>query len=330
MKSVWARFPGLLACGLAALTLSVLPGLAGAQQYPQKRISIVTPVAAGSPFDLLTRVYTDRLGKKLGVPVIVENVTGGQGLIATHRVLNSESDGYTFLLSSTGLATGPLVLKNPGYTMDDFVPLVPLGQAAYVLVASSSVEANDVSSLMAYMKSGNAHKMNFGVLTASPLSVLLARQFGVAAQTEKIMEIGYRGSADMIRALIADEIQMIATTYSVAAPHLASGRAKVIGVLGNERIRQLPDASTFKEAGYPSLYINVWAALFAKSDVPSEVQKTIQKASQEILSDPSFREAMEPTGMDPWPVPFDQLHATIEEESKVFAANAKAFNLTFE
>src|SRR5690606_27498338 len=142
--------------------------------------------------DLLTRVYTDRLGKKLGVPVIVENVTGGQGLIATHRVRNSESDGYTLLLSSSGLATGPLVLKNPGYTMDDFAPLVPLGQAKYLLLASSSVEANDVSSLMSYMKS-NGSKMNFGVLTASPLSVLLARQFGVAAQAPNVTKIGHRG-----------------------------------------------------------------------------------------------------------------------------------------
>nr|MBF0683396.1 tripartite tricarboxylate transporter substrate binding protein [Pseudomonas sp.] len=329
MKGLWNKFPGLLACSLAALTLGVLPGLAGAQEYPQKRISIVAPVAPGSPFDLLTRVFTDRLGKKLGVPVIVENVTGGQGLIATHRVLNSESDGYTLLLSSTGIATGPLVLKNPGYTMDDFAPLAALGQAAYLLLASSSVEATNVPSLMSYMKS-NGNKMNFGVLTASPLSVLLARQFGVAAQAQNVTEIGYRGSADMIRALIADEIQMIATTYSVAAPHLDSGRVKAIGVLGDQRIRQLPDLSTFKEEGYPSLYINVWAALFAKSDVPPQVLETLRKASQEILSDPSFLKAMEPTGMDPWVVPYDKLEAVINEEATTFAANAKQFNLTFE
>ena len=329
MKSLWAKFPGMLACSLAALMLGVLPGTAGAQQYPQKRISIVTPVAAGSPFDLLTRVYTDRLGKKLGVPVIVENITGGQGLIATHRVLNSEPDGYTLLLSSSGLATGPLVLKNPGYTMADFVPLVPLGQAVYVLVASSSVEATDVPSLMAYTKS-NAKKLNFGVINASPLSVLLPRQFGEAAQSENVMEIGYRGSADMIRALMADDIQITATTYSVAVQHMASGRVKAIGVLNDERIRQLPDLPTFKEEGYPSLYMNVWAALFAKADVPPQVLETIRKASQEILSEPSFLEAMEPTGMDPWPVPFDKLQAVLDKESKELAEHAEKFNLKFE
>ena len=70
--------------------------------------------------------------------------------------------------------------------------------------------------------------------------------------------------------------------------------------------------------------------LFAKSDVPPQVKETIQKASQEILSDPGFRDAMEPTGMEPWTVPYEKLQAVIDDEAKTFVADAKKFNLSFE
>jgi tripartite-type tricarboxylate transporter receptor subunit TctC len=315
---------------IALFTVSWIayPGLAKAQQYPSKPISILTSVAPGSPFDLLGRIFAERLRQKLGVAVVLENVTGGQGLIATQRALNAKSDGYTLLIASGGLTTSPLVVKNAGYKAEDFVAVAPLGQVPYILYVSSSVPATDVPSLIAYMKS-NVKNMNSGILMTSHLSMLLSRKFGVTAGGD-LTEIGYRGSADMTKALLANDIQMMATTYSVAGPHLESGKIKAIGVVAEERTGSMPDLPTFKEMGYPSLYTSIWEGLFAKADVPADVLAKIRAVSQEIVSDPSYLTAMKPTGMEPWTVSFDKLQAAIDEDTKNFQRDAEKFNLKFD
>lgn len=317
-----------LIVALFVVCWAALPNIAKAQQYPSKPISILTSVAPGTPFDLLGRIFAERLRQKLGVPVVLENVTGGQGLIATQRVLKAGSDGYTLLIASGGLTTSPLVVKNAGYKAEDFVAVAPLGQVPYILFVSSSVPANDIPSLISYMKS-NVRSMNAGILMTSHLTMLLARKFGAVAGGD-LTEIGYRGSGDMTIALLANDIQMMATTYSVAGPHLASGRLKAIGTLAEERTDAMPDLPTFKEKGYPSLIISVWEGLFAKADVPSDILAKIRAVAQEIVSDASYLTAMKATGMEPWTVPFDKLQAAIDEDTKSFKRDVEKFNVKLE
>lgn len=313
---------------LALCTAALFPAKATAQAYPAKSISLIAAVAPGTPFDLLARVFAERLRQKLGVSVVVENVTGGQGLIATQRVLNAKSDGYTLLVTSVGLATTPLIVKSAGYKAEDFTAVAPLGQVPYIVFVNSSVPATDVPSLIAYLRS-NIKNVNCGVLTTSHLGVLLARKFGAAAGGE-LTEINYRGSGEMTAALLANDIQMIPTTYSVAGPHLASGKLRAIGVAGHQRTHKMPELPTFKEMGYPSIYTSVWEGVFAKADVPSDILAKIRAVSQEIVSDPGYLSAMEPTGMEPWAVSFDKLQAAIDEDTQAFKADAEKFNLRFD
>src|SRR5262245_14342821 len=298
---------------------------ASAQQFPSKPISLITSVAPGTPFDLLGRIFAERLRRKLGVAAVLENVTGGQGLIATQRVLNAKSDGYTLLIASGGLTTSPLVVKNAGYKAEDFVPIAPIGQVPYILFVSSTVPATDVPSLMSYMKA-NLKNMNSGILMTSHLSMLLSRKFGAISGGE-LTEIGYRGSGDMTAALLANDIQLMATTYSVGGPHLASGNIKAIGVLADERTSKMPELPTFREKGYPSLTISVWEGLFARNDVPADILAKMRSVSQEIVSDPDYLKAMESTGMEPWSVSFDKLQAYIDDDTKAFGRDAQEYKL---
>lgn len=313
---------------LAASAAALNPSTATAQPYPNRTINIITSVTAGSPFDLLARVFTERMRQKLGVPVILENVTGGQGLIATQRVLNAKSDGYTLTIGSAGIPTAPIVVKNAGYKAEDFVAITPLGQVPYILFVSSAVPATDIDSFMKYLKA-NLKDVNSGILTTSHLGMLLARKFGKVAGGE-LTEIGYRGSAEMTASLLSNNVQMTATTYSVAGPHVATGKIKAIGVVASERTQKMPDLPTFKEKGYPQLYTTIWEAMFAKADTPPEVLATLRKVSQEILSDPAFLTAMEPTGMEPWNVPLDQLQAVIDKDTQEFKADAVTYNIKFD
>lgn len=301
---------------------------AQAQQYPSRPISIITSVGPGSNFDQLARVFVERLRQKLGVPVVLENVTGGQGIIAAQRVLTAKPDGYTLLISGSGVASTPAVMKNAGYKAEDFVALAPLGQVPFILFVSSAVPANDIPSFMTYLKA-NVKSVNSAILTTSHVSMMLSRKFGKLSGGD-LTELGYRSSPEMTIAMLANDVQMMATTYAVAGPHLASGKLKAIGVAANERTPSLPDLPTFKEKGYPTLIINIWEGLFAKADVPAPILETIRTASREIISDPSFLKAMETTGMEPWNIPFDKVQTVIDDEVKAFKKEAEELNIKFD
>ena len=301
---------------------------ATAQQYPSRPISIITSVGPGSNFDQLARVFIERLRQKLGVPVVLENVTGGQGIIAAQRVLTAKSDGHTLLISGSGVATTPAVMKNAGYKTEDFVALAPLGQVPFILFVTSAVPANDIPSLMSYLKA-NVKSVNSAILTTSHTSMMLSRKFGKWSGGD-LTELGYRSSPEMTIAMLANDVHMMATTYAIGGPHLASGKLKAIGVAANERTPSMPDLPTFKEKGYPNLVINIWEGLFAKADVPPDVLDKIRAVSREIVSDPGYLKAMETTGMEPWNIPFDKVQAVIDDEVKAFKTEAEELNIKFD
>jgi len=150
------------------------PVLSQPNNYPSKTITLIAPFAAGSPFDSLGRIFAEKLGKKLKTSVVIENATGGQAMVATKKVLNAPADGYTLFYTSNGLATAPVEIKDAGYTLNDFTPIAPLGQAPYILFASASVKATDIPSLMQELKE-RCKSMNHGVLGTSHLGLILAK-----------------------------------------------------------------------------------------------------------------------------------------------------------
>jgi tripartite-type tricarboxylate transporter receptor subunit TctC len=313
---------------LATLVTVAMPTAAFSQanSYPNKTITLITPFGAGSPFDLLGRVFAERLSKNLKTSVVIENATGGQAMVATKKVLNAPADGYTLFFTSNGLATTPIVIKDAGYSLNDFTPIAALGQAPYILFASASVKATDIPSLMQELKE-RGKSMNHGVLGTSHLGLILAKKISVTAGGDPYQEISYRSSPEMIRALLADDIQLMATTYSIAGPHLKDGKIKAIGVVAREKSLRMPELQTFIEAGYPDLYTDVWAALYTKAQTPTEIVAILRKASAEVVADPSFREAMKPTGSEAWNMTVGDMQTAFEAEAKSFAQAIEKFNL---
>jgi tripartite-type tricarboxylate transporter receptor subunit TctC len=228
--------------------------------------------------------------------------------------------------TSNGLATTPIVIKDAGYTLEDFTPIAPLGQAPYILFASASVKATDIPTLMKELKE-RGKAMNHGVLGTSHLGLILAKKISATAGGDPYQEISYRASPEMIRALLADDIQLMATTYSIAGPHLKDGKIKAIGVVAREKSIRMPELKTFIEAGYPDLYTDVWAALYTKAQTPKEIVEILRKAAAEVTADPSFQEAMKPTGSEAWNMTVDKMQAAFAEEGKSFAQAIEKFNL---
>jgi tripartite-type tricarboxylate transporter receptor subunit TctC len=303
-----------------------MPALAQANNYPNKTITLITPFGAGSPFDLLGRLFADRMSKILKTSVVIENATGGQAMVATKKVLNAPADGYTLFYTSNGLATTPIVIKDAGYTLDDFTPIAPLGQAPYIMFASASVKATDIPSLMREIKE-RGKSMNIGVLGTSHLGLILAKKISATAGGDPYQEISYRSSPEMIRALLADDIQLMATTYSIGGPHLKDGKIKAIGVVARDKSLRMPELKTFIESGYPDLYTDIWAALYTRAGTPKEIVEILRKAAAEVIADPSFQEAMKPTGSEAWDMTVDKMQPAFKAEAKSFQQAIEKFNL---
>ncbi|MDQ8729343.1 tripartite tricarboxylate transporter substrate binding protein [Bradyrhizobium sp. LHD-71] len=298
---------------------------AWADQYPSRQVTIVVPYPAGVPFDLLARALAERIRPKLGAPVIVENRPGGNGIVATQSALQAKADGHTLLLGSSAFTSIPLLMDKPGYATTDFVAVAPLGMASYMLFVGGNVPAGDIPSLISYMKA-NAGKINMGVLAAGGTVQLLARRFAAVAGVE-LTEIRYRGSTDMAAAMVTGDIQMMFSAYNSARPFLESGKIKAVAVGTDDRSSLLPDLPTFKEKGFPTVTGSGWLALYVRAETPPEIVSKIKSAVAEVIKDPAYREALRAGGMDPWPMPLENLQAYIDEDTRAWDRDIKELKL---
>ncbi len=318
----WQRLATVLTIGFVAI-LAVSD--ARADQYPSRQVTIVVPYPAGVPFDLLARALAERLRPKLGGAVIVENRPGGNGVVATQAALQAKPDGHTLLLGSSAFTSIPLLMDKPGYATTDFTAVAPLGIVSYMLFVGGNVPANDIPSVVAYMKA-NASKINVGVLAAGGTVQLLARRLAAVANVE-LTEIRYRGSTDMATAMLAGDIQMMFSAYNSAAPFLEGGKIKAIAVGADDRSSLVPDLPTLKEKGFPTVTGPGWLALYARAETPADVIAKIKSAVGEVLKDPSYNEALRSGGMDPWPMPFEKLQAYIDEDTRGWDRDIKELKL---
>lgn len=318
----WQRLAGVLTIGFAVVFAAFA---ARADQYPSRAVTIVVPYPAGVPFDLLARALAERLRPKLGGSVIVENRPGGNGIVATQAALQARSDGHTLLLGSSAFTSIPLLMDKPGYSTTDFVAVAPLGMVSYMLFIGGTVPASDIPSLISYVKA-NASKINVGVLAAGGTVQLLARRFAAVANVE-LTEIRYRGSPDMATAMLAGDIQMMFSAYNSAKPFLEGNKIKAMAVGADDRSSLIPDLPTFKEKGMPTVTGSGWLALYARSGTPPEILSRIKGAAREVVADPSYHGALRAGGMDPWLIPFENLQAYIDEDTKAWGRDIKDLKL---
>src|SRR5262249_55010828 len=207
----------------------------------------------------------------------------------------------------------------------DFVALAPLGMAPYMLFVGGNVPADDLPSLISYMKA-NASRINVGVLAAGGTVQLLARRLSAVAGVE-LTEIRYRGSPDMATAMLAGDIQMMFSAYNSAAPFLQGGKIKAIAVGTDERSGLMPDLPTLKEKGYPTVTGSGWLALYGRAETPADIRSKISKAVWEVLNDPTYNEALRTAGLDPWLMPPDRLQAYIDEDMKAWDRDIRELKL---
>ena len=308
------RFSHMLAAAVVALGAIAGQGGASAQEFPARPISLVVPYTAGGPFDILARFMSDALRKQmLSHPVIVEAKPGGNTLIGIQHVLGAPADGHTLLVSTLPIAANTILMKNPGYKYEDFVPVGPVARYPYILFVPSTLPVSSLAELVDYAEK-NPGKLNIGSLSPGGQVQLLSDRF-LRTSKLKIEKIPYKGAADLAKAMLTGDIQMSFFAYSAGAPFLSDGKLKPIAIATEERSALVPDIPTFKELGMPEMIGGeAWVALFARADTAKPVIAKLNAMVTEASKDPDYLARIKGVGNDAWVIAPDRIDAYIKAD----------------
>jgi tripartite-type tricarboxylate transporter receptor subunit TctC len=292
----------IIAAAVAASLNLVLAvsGPARADEYPSRPITMIIPLAPGGSTDVLGRIMAQAISKRLGQPVIVENVAGAAGTIGVTRAERSTPDGYTILwgMWGTNVANGA-IYKLPFDLLNDFEPIALVATQPFLIDARKTMPANNLKELVAWLKA-NGEKTTMGTSgVGSPshvAGVLMENMLGLHWQM-----VAYRSAGLATNDLLAGFTDIQLDTPAVSLPHVKSGAIKAYAVTAKNRIAIAPDIPTTDEAGMPGYYFYFWHAMWAPKGTPKEIITKINAAAVAALADPETRKRLTDLAQEIYP-----------------------------
>ena len=297
-KAVWAgslaRSWSRAACFAG---LALVPAVAPAQDTPvgvPKTVRIVAASIGGTGPDFIARLLAPRLGEAWKNNVIVENRPSANGILAASYTARGPADGSLIMMGNAGThAINAALYKKLEYDpVSDFAPITEIATVPLALVIHPSVPAKSVKDLIAIAKKSPS-KLNVAVAGAS------GELMGNALQMQsnvKMTNIHYKGGSAAAIAVMSGEADMVFTSYVVIAPHVESGRLRVLGVTSAQRMPQLANVPTIAEGGLPGYDYEQWYALFAPAKTPPAIVSAIHKETVRIIATPEVNERLVSTG----------------------------------
>jgi tripartite-type tricarboxylate transporter receptor subunit TctC len=272
-------------------------GIAQAQTYPSRPITMIVPIAAGSVSDLVARVVADRMAKSLGQPIIIENVSGADGSIGVGRAARAAPDGHTILYGfASAMVLNAEFYSLPYDVLNDFAPISPVTRYSWVLFARKLIPAHDLNELIVWLKA-NPNKASAGTSTAG------YRLLNVSFQNEtgtRYTLVPYRGTPPMVQDLLAGNIDLWFGSAD-QLPLVRAGSIKAYAVTGETRLAAAPDIPTVGEMGLPALYSSTWFGFFAPKGTPRDIIGKLNAAAVEALADPAVRSRFSALGLEIFP-----------------------------
>ncbi|MGE0312522.1 MAG: Bug family tripartite tricarboxylate transporter substrate binding protein [Lautropia sp.] len=293
-----------LAVGALAIAGACL-GSAGAaiaaDAYPTRAVKIIAPVNPGGGVDLVARTVAERLGKVLEQSIVVENLSGGGGVIGSQAAARAAPDGYTLMLGYVGThGTNPAVRKLPYDAVKDFTPIAMIAGTPNVLVVPSALPVTDIKQFVATMKA-NGQTASYGSAGQGTLTHLAMEQLKVAAGLD-IVHVAYRGIGPAIVDVLGGQTQAMMPGLAAALPHIRAGKMRPIAVTGLKRHASLPDVPTLEELGYKGFDGVQWYGIVAPAGVPAPIVEKLNGAINTLLADPGLSEKLQVEALTTMPM----------------------------
>ena len=282
----------------APLALLLLTAAAAfAQTYPDRPIRLLVGFAAGGPADISARVLADKFAESWGKPVIVENVTGAAGNVATDRVAKASADGYTLIAAASAtIVTNPsLYQKLPFDPVRDLAPITQICFTPNLLVVPNDLPVKSVAELVAYAKA-HAGTLSFGSAGVGTSQHLAGELFKTMAGLD-LQHVPYRGIAAVLPDLIGGRLTLAFANISAVLPLVREGKLRALAVTSRQRWGATPDLPTMIEQGFAEFDSNAWFALMAPAGTSPDIIAKLQRETVRVLALPEVRKRFDDLGM---------------------------------
>ena len=290
--------------GLTRRTLIALPGVTliashtfADTRYPNRTVRVVVPFPPGGTTDVIGRIIAEYLSGELAQPFYIDNRGGAGGTLGADVVAKAKPDGYTLLVFHSGLTYGPALFKRLNYdVLGDFTPISLLGIAPSVLVITPSLPYDSVADLIeaAKRKPGEINYGSAGVGSSGHLAVELFSSITGA----KVTHVPFRGGGPSVMAVIGGQVQFMIETAGSIMQQIQSGTLRALAVTTEERLPELPNVPTMREAGLSDYVYSTWYGLLGPTAMDPAVVETLNKACAQVIAKAEVKAKLANAGID--------------------------------
>src|SRR5213075_1058861 len=298
-----------------ALLAALLPGIAGAQSWPQKLIRIVLPFGPGGVADITTRTVAPKMSDTLGQQIVVENMPGAGGIRASETVAHAAPDGYTLLLLTNGNAVSQALFKSLPYDpQNDFAMISTVGYFSMVLVTSNQSKYKTLKELVAAAKA-NPGKLNIGTITPGGTQHLAGELFRSTAGIDALV-VPHKTTGEVVIGVRQGSLDIGVDFIAPLIAGIRAGDLRALAVSAGKRQPQLPDVPTVLEAGVKGYDVASWNALAAPAKTPAAVIKRVHAELEKALAQPDVQKRFAELGVEPRASSPEQLKDFFVSESR--------------
>jgi tripartite-type tricarboxylate transporter receptor subunit TctC len=306
---VFKRFAVIASCVL------ICCGLALAQDYPTRPVKIVVPFGPGGGTDALARFLARGLEQRLGQPFIIENRGGSGTTLGATAVARSEPDGTTIMLGTAStFAAAPGLYKKLAYDpTSDFAPIMLLAKVPFVLTVNPSLGVGSVKELVALAKA-KPGELSYASAGVGAVHHIFCELF-MSMTGIQMRHVPYRGGGQAINDVVAGHVPVYFADVGPAAPLIAAGKLKALGVTTATRAGNLPDVPTLEQAGVHGYEANTWQMMVGPAHMPAPMVAKLNAALVDFMHTPQAQQHFIALGMQPLTSTPDEAHDYIRVEA---------------
>ena len=283
--------------GILCFTIALFCTNAYSEIYPDRAIRLIVAFSPGGTSDTIARLLAERMAKKLGQPVVVENHTGANGIVGTQDARAAPADGYTILLVPSGHAINSTLNPAANYDpIEDFTMISLIGTVPMVVTANPNLGAKNIAELIEKAKH-SSEKIDYGSGGIGSSNELATELFATMTGIKTLNHIPYRGDAPGIADLLGDHISFIFLNVPAALPLVKDGKLNALGITSAKRSPLLPDLPTINET-VPGYVAGSWHIVIGPRGIPQDRAALLSKTIADIVHSPDFSKKLASMGID--------------------------------
>ena len=287
---------GLQVLAAGALIAASLAAPAAAQSYPSQNVNVMVAFPAGGLADIIGRLVASKLEARLKQSFVVENRGGAGGNIAAKAVAGAAPDGYTLLVTTSGLAANLTASKNRGFEQSDLKPVAFVAISPDVLAVHPS---NPAKNLKEFIANAKTKSFTYGSAGAGTGPQIGAEYFFKEVAKVNYVHVPFQGGAPAITAVLGNHVDALVLTLPPTVPQIVQGKMRGLGVASEKRNSAIPDVPTYGEMGFPGVFSGSWVAVFAPGKTPDAVVTRLNAEINTVMKEPDALQKLKQSGFDP-------------------------------